>query len=59
MGYVRTAGMSTAARRARRRAALVIGLIDRLGTEGTAWDIGYAALYLCSDEARWVTGIDV
>lgn len=28
-----------------------------LQTEGTGWDIGYAALYLASDEARWVTGI--
>lgn len=28
-----------------------------LGTEGTAWDIGYAAVYLASDEARWVTGV--
>ena len=27
-----------------------------LGTEGTAWDVGYAALFLASDEARWVTG---
>jgi NAD(P)-dependent dehydrogenase (short-subunit alcohol dehydrogenase family) len=27
-----------------------------LGIEGTAWDIGYAALYLASPEARWVTG---
>lgn len=26
-------------------------------TEGTAWDIGYAALYLASDESRWVTGV--
>ena len=26
-------------------------------TEGTGWDIGYAALYLASDEARWVTGV--
>jgi NAD(P)-dependent dehydrogenase (short-subunit alcohol dehydrogenase family) len=24
--------------------------------EGTAWDIGYAALFLASDEARWITG---
>ena len=23
--------------------------------EGTAWDIGWAAVYLASDEARWVT----
>ena len=28
-----------------------------LGSEGTGWDIGYAALYLASDEARWVTGV--
>jgi NAD(P)-dependent dehydrogenase (short-subunit alcohol dehydrogenase family) len=27
-----------------------------LGTEGTAWDVGWGALYLASDEARWVTG---
>ena len=28
-----------------------------LETEGTAWDIGWAAVYLASDEARWVTGV--
>lgn len=28
-----------------------------LGTEGTAWDIGWANVYLASDEARWVTGV--
>ena len=27
-----------------------------LGTEGTGWDVGWAAVYLASDEARWVTG---
>jgi NAD(P)-dependent dehydrogenase (short-subunit alcohol dehydrogenase family) len=27
-----------------------------LGTEGTAWDVAWAALFLVSDEARWVTG---
>jgi len=27
-----------------------------LGTEGEGWDIGWAAVYLASDEARWVTG---
>jgi NAD(P)-dependent dehydrogenase (short-subunit alcohol dehydrogenase family) len=27
-----------------------------LGTEGTAWDIAYAALFLASPEARWITG---
>ena len=26
-------------------------------TEGTAWDIAHGAVYLASDEARWVTGI--
>lgn len=34
----------------RRRAGL-------LGTEGTAWDVAWAALFLASDEARWITGI--
>jgi NAD(P)-dependent dehydrogenase (short-subunit alcohol dehydrogenase family) len=28
-----------------------------LGTEGNAWDIAYAALFLASDEARWITGV--
>ena len=28
-----------------------------LGTEGTAWDVAAAALYLASDDARWVTGV--
>jgi len=27
-----------------------------LQTEGTAWDIGWAAVFLNSDEARWITG---
>lgn len=27
-----------------------------LGTEGTGWDVGYAAAFLASDEARWITG---
>ncbi|MCC7372752.1 MAG: SDR family oxidoreductase [Chloroflexi bacterium] len=27
-----------------------------LKTEGNAWDIGWAAVYLASEEARWVTG---
>ena len=37
------------AREVRRRAT-------PLGTEGTGWDIGWGAVYLASDEARWVTG---
>ena len=28
-----------------------------LGTEGTGWDVGWAAVFLASDEARWITGI--
>lgn len=37
------------ARERRKRAA-------PLGTEGTGWDIGWGAVYLASDEARWVSG---
>jgi len=28
-----------------------------LGTEGTAWDVAWAAVFLASDEARWITGV--
>jgi NAD(P)-dependent dehydrogenase (short-subunit alcohol dehydrogenase family) len=41
--------LGTEARERRRRAT-------PLGTEGTAWDVGWGAVYLASDEARWVTG---
>jgi NAD(P)-dependent dehydrogenase (short-subunit alcohol dehydrogenase family) len=44
---VETLGLE--ARERRRRA-------NPLGVEGTAWDVGWAAVYLASDEARWVTG---
>ena len=27
-----------------------------LGTEGNGWDVGWGAVYLASDESRWVTG---
>src|SRR5205823_1755609 len=43
-------GMDPALREARRKRSL-------LQTEGTAWDIAHAALYLASEEARWVTGV--
>ena len=28
-----------------------------LGTEGTPWDVAWLALFLASDESRWVTGV--
>jgi NAD(P)-dependent dehydrogenase (short-subunit alcohol dehydrogenase family) len=28
-----------------------------LGTEGTAWDVAQAAVFLASDESRWITGV--
>src|SRR3954468_258269 len=37
--------------RAKRREA------GALGTEGTGWDIGWAAVFLASDESRWITGV--
>jgi NAD(P)-dependent dehydrogenase (short-subunit alcohol dehydrogenase family) len=47
---VYSAGMTDELRDRRRRAS-------PLGVEGSGWDIGYAALYLVSDEARYVTGV--
>jgi NAD(P)-dependent dehydrogenase (short-subunit alcohol dehydrogenase family) len=41
--------LGEAARERRRQAS-------PLGTEGTGWDVGWAAVYLASDESRWVTG---
>jgi NAD(P)-dependent dehydrogenase (short-subunit alcohol dehydrogenase family) len=37
-------------RELRRRAA-------PLGTEGTAWDVAQTALFLASDESRWISGV--
>ena len=45
-----TAGFSPEERERRRK-------IGPLGTEGTAWDVAYAALYFASDESRWISGI--
>ena len=44
------AGMPEAVRERRRNTAL-------LKIEGTGWDIGYASLFLVSDEARYITGV--
>jgi len=43
-------GMSAELRERRRRAS-------PLGREGTGWDVGYAALFLVSDEACYITGV--
>jgi NAD(P)-dependent dehydrogenase (short-subunit alcohol dehydrogenase family) len=43
-------GMSDELRERRRRAS-------PLDIEGTGWDVGYAALFLVSDEARYITGV--
>jgi NAD(P)-dependent dehydrogenase (short-subunit alcohol dehydrogenase family) len=52
-GYVHTplvAGISAEKRNARKFAA-------PLQTEGSAWDVALASLYLVSDDARWVSGV--
>jgi NAD(P)-dependent dehydrogenase (short-subunit alcohol dehydrogenase family) len=47
---VSSEGMSDELRDRRRRAS-------PLGVEGSGWDIGHAALFLVSDEARYITGV--
>jgi NAD(P)-dependent dehydrogenase (short-subunit alcohol dehydrogenase family) len=47
---VYAAGMTPELRDQRRRAS-------PLGIEGTGWDIAHAALFLASDEARYITGV--
>ena len=42
-------GMPDQLREARRRAAV-------LDLEGTGWDVGNAVVFLCSDQARYITG---
>jgi NAD(P)-dependent dehydrogenase (short-subunit alcohol dehydrogenase family) len=46
---VESGGMTPEQRAIRARAS-------PLGTEGTGWDIGWAAVFLASPEARWITG---
>lgn len=46
---VASRGMTSELREKRRLGAL-------LQSEGTAWDIAWAALFLAGDEARWITG---
>ena len=46
-----TAPRMDASIRERRREA------SALGTEGTGWDVAWAAVFLASDESRWITGV--
>ena len=46
-------GTTDEAGRERRRQASL------LGTEGVAWDIAWPAVFLASDESRWITGVDL
>ena len=45
-----TAEYSSAHRERRRR-------VVPLNTEGTPWDVAWAAVFLASDEARWISGV--
>ncbi|MBN9494575.1 SDR family oxidoreductase [bacterium] len=47
---VANAGMRDEVRERRRRSSA-------LGIEGTGWDVGYAALFLASDEGRYISGV--
>jgi NAD(P)-dependent dehydrogenase (short-subunit alcohol dehydrogenase family) len=31
--------------------------LNLLGSWGDAWDVAWAAVYLASDEARWITSV--
>ena len=49
-GPMTAARMDAALRETRRQAG-------PLGTEGTGWDVAWAAVFLASDEARWISGV--
>jgi NAD(P)-dependent dehydrogenase (short-subunit alcohol dehydrogenase family) len=54
VGHVHTpmGTMADAERDRRRRVGL-------LGTEGVAWDVAWPAVFLASDESRWISGVDL
>ena len=51
-GIAQASGQDQEAVRAARNARVPLG-----GKMGTAWDVAYAALFLASDESRFVTGV--
>ena len=53
VGTVSTPMVARLGEEARERRRLAVPM----QTEGTGWDVGHAAVYLASDEARWVTGV--
>jgi NAD(P)-dependent dehydrogenase (short-subunit alcohol dehydrogenase family) len=53
VGMANTPALAKFGEEARERRRLAVPL----QTEGTAWDVAWAAVYLASDEARWITGI--
>ena len=53
VGTVNTPMVGKMGAEARERRRLAVPL----RTEGTGWDVAHAAVYLASDEARWVTGV--
>ncbi len=55
VGSVYTPMVAHQGEEARQRRALAVPL----RTEGTAWDVAYAATFLASDESRWITGIEL
>ncbi|PCI76901.1 MAG: hypothetical protein COB20_09465 [SAR86 cluster bacterium] len=55
VGMVNTPTMEKFGEQARESRRLAVPL----QTEGTAWDVAWSAVYLASDEARWITGVSL
>jgi NAD(P)-dependent dehydrogenase (short-subunit alcohol dehydrogenase family) len=55
VGSVYTPMVAHQGEEARQRRAKMVPLM----TEGTAWDVAYAATFLASEESRWITGIEL
>jgi NAD(P)-dependent dehydrogenase (short-subunit alcohol dehydrogenase family) len=55
VGMVNTPALDKFGEEAREKRRLAVPL----QTEGTPWDVALAAVYLASEEARWVTGISL